>query len=109
VNAFLGGGGVVLLGLAIHFSVAIVWGVMFALAVPRDAGKGAALAYGLGAGIVVFLVMTFLVMPWANPVMRATVVRTWSPWLVEHLLYGLGLALTPALRRRFVDRRAVAE
>jgi hypothetical protein len=109
VNAFLGGAGAVLLGLAIHFSVAIVWGVLFTLVVPRDMGKGAALACGIGAGLFIFLLMTFLVVPWADPVMRATVDRAWGAWLVEHLVFGMCLALAPALRRRFVDRRAVAE
>ncbi len=106
VNALVAGAGALVLGVMIHMVASMGWGVLFALAIPRTARAGAALAYGLGAGIVILLVMTFLVMPWADPTMRARVDLMWGSWIVEHLIFGVGLAFTPALRRRFATARA---
>ena len=61
---------------------------------------GAAVGLGVGYGIVVMLVMTFLVVPWANPTMSARIPMMMFAWVIGHILYGMCLGLAP----RFVAR-----
>jgi hypothetical protein len=104
-NAFVGVGAVVL-GVLIHFGMSIVWGVLFALSVPRETKHPLAIMYGLFASVVILLIMTFLVLPWADPMLRALAQAKWLAWVIDHLVFGLGLASAPALRRYFARRSA---
>jgi hypothetical protein len=112
VNAIIGGFWVLLLGVLIHLSVSAGWGVVFG-ALARRLGVGASTALGGIYGLAVYLLMTFLVLPWIDPVMRARVEVTMTSFLIAHLVFGIALGLlTPVLRgaasRHEVQRRDLA-
>ncbi len=103
-----GGAPVVLLGLAIHVVASIAFGVLFALAAPRDVSPAPAFAFGEFAGVTLLVVMTLAVIPLVNPTARASLIWGSSPnalpvvvAFVMHFIYGAGLSLAPALRRHF--------
>ena len=60
VDALLGGGGTVLLGLVMHLVAGAVLGVIFALLTPRVTSAGRDLGLGLLFGIVVWVVATYI-------------------------------------------------
>jgi len=87
-------------GILLFYVAAVVWGVMFAAILPREATLGSALVAGLIFGIIVMLVTQHFVLPIVNPVMHE-VVDGRTSFTIEHLIYGGSLAIMPLLRRRF--------
>jgi hypothetical protein len=95
-------------GAGLHFAFSAVVGIAFAL-VLWELGRvafGGILqnypGYVAGAvvgGIVLYFVMWYLVLPWANPQFKELALR--GPFFVAHLIYGLlfGLVAFPVLRR----------
>lgn len=100
VDALIGGGGVVLFGIALHMITSMFWGVFGTAALGREVRRGPALALGLIGGLVVLAIMTWIVMPVIDRVMLDRVRLRWGMWIIGHLLFGVGLAFAPALRRR---------
>ncbi len=101
-NAMTGGGVVALAGLVLHVIVSLVFGVIFAVLIIRAAPAigpswGSAILYGA----VTWALMTFVVLPVVDPLMRSTVATMPLAWFAAHILYGVGLAYTPILRRRY--------
>lgn len=92
------GANAILLGLVLHLAVSALWGAIFGTLLPPTASTGAAGAFGGLYGLGVFLIMTYLVLPWANPLMYTTVDR--GTLLLEHAVFGVTLALTVPLARR---------
>jgi hypothetical protein len=105
----------VLLGIAIHVLTSTVLGVLFASVTPRDVLPATALVLGASAAVVILVLMNLVVLPtydWTAPSVGPTS-RSHLMWgnvpgrvpgpstLLTHLIYGAGLALAPALRRRF--------
>lgn len=99
-GALEGGPGVIVYGLLLHTMTAAAWGVLFAAILPRAASPGATLVAGFGYALLVMLVMLYLVLPIANPVMREGVDGS-TAFSIEHLIFGGSLALAPMLRRRY--------
>jgi hypothetical protein len=99
-EALVGGAGVLLYGLMIHMITSAAWGAVFALLLPRGISPAAAAGWGAVFSLVVLLVMTYGVLPWANPTMAARVPMMMGAFVIEHLLFGLGLGLTPVFERR---------
>lgn len=98
-ESLVAGGGAVLWGLVLHFAVAVFFGVLYALLLPRDTSMAESAAGGVVYGLAILLLMTFLVLPVANPTLRARVALMPWTWLIQHALYGLVLgALVPLLR-----------
>lgn len=89
-----------ILGLAIHLSLAMVLGVVFAAAIGRHTPTRLALPAGLLYGLLLFFLAVAAVLPVVNPSAAVEARHVPSSWLVGHLLYGVGVALAPALRRR---------
>lgn len=90
------------IGLLIHFAVAIVFGMLFAALMTPAAGwvpttTTSALS-GIAYGIVVWLVMQFLVWTAADTVAASA----FTPWIfaVGHLIYGLTIGLAVGRVRR---------
>lgn len=104
VDALVGGAGAIIVGMMIHFATAIILGLIFA-AIIGDARPGAAFGLGLIYGFGVWIVMTFLILPAANPTMSARVAMMGGWWFVEHLVYGGMLFLLPILHRTPSARR----
>lgn len=99
VSALAGGFGTVLTGLILHVIVSAVLGIIFAMIVNPETSSGYAFFGGLVFGIAVWAVMTYLVLPWANPVMRSEVLMHPGMWAFCHLVYGGVLASTPYFER----------
>jgi hypothetical protein len=104
----LGFGGVIV-GLAFHAIVSIFFGVLFALATPREVATVPALAFGALGGVAALVIMSLIVVPLENPTVRAHLLWGSRPGALPvgvafamHLIYGAGLSLAPWLRRRFV-------
>ncbi len=104
--AMTGGAGAVILGLAIHMAFGIGFGLIFAALLPRDWNAGVELGAGLVYGVVVFLLMTYIVVPWSNPFMAVRIQHGW--FFLYHLAFGATLVLVwpfrEAIRRGFRAR-----
>ena len=102
------GASAVIVGIAIHVAVSMLFGVVFALITPRDVLTAPAIVFGMFAGLAILVGMDLVVLPVINPTTRAHLM--WGSWphalpvwaaFAMHLIYGLGLSLAPSLRRRF--------
>ncbi len=110
VDALIGGGVILLWGLMIHMITSAVWGVILAAVLPWRASAGAGLGWGIGYGIVVWAVMTFIGMPLVNSTMQARISLMQGSWFFEHLLYGIATGvLIPVFRQRAGFERPTAE
>jgi len=98
--------GPALVGLAIHMATGAVYGIVFVLTT-RQVRRSLVIPAGMGYGLVVFAVSSFVGLPVAAQLTGAGAVITdmakmvgWSTFAVEHLVFGtvLGL-LTFALDR----------
>jgi len=102
------GSSAIVVGVALHVAVSLFFGVVYAMVTPRDVEGAPAVAFGLFAGLAILVIMDLIVVPVINPQTRAHLM--WGSWphalpvwvaFAIHLIYGLGLALAPSLRRRF--------
>jgi hypothetical protein len=57
------------------------------------------LIIGVLLGVLSWLLLTFLVLPWGNPVMGSIVARMQGAWFIGNLVFGAFLAVTPVLLR----------
>lgn len=103
----LQGGQAAIAGGLLHLVVAMAWGIAFAIVVRGVSSPGRMLGAAVAFAVGVFVVMHLLVAPVLNPLL----IRGVSPlrWFVAHLVYGIGLAVAPALRRWFAAGRPPAE
>lgn len=93
------------LGLVTHLIVGAAFGALFVALARNITSNSLKLAAGVTYGAAIYLFMTFLVLPWANPVMYGSIDK--GVFFLLHLLYGavLPLALMRAPRGRPVERR----
>ena len=109
VEALVAGSTAMLAGAGIQLGFSIVLGILFALCMSRRTSIIAALFAGLAIGIVIWVAMDLVVLPYMNPTMAARIALMPMAYFVAHLLYGVGLGLTPLFIRTFsrkrVDRR----
>lgn len=96
--AFQGGWGAAAIGLAAHFALAVIWGVIFILATGQaPAVLRRPILSGLGFGVVVYGVMNAIVVPLsAAPPRGAPPAEMIGLGLLAHGLFGLALAFTAA-------------
>lgn len=99
-DAMSGGAGVLLVGLMIHMMASIGWGIIFAAVMRRALSTANGIPIGAIFGIVVWAIMTFVVLPLVNPVMRQSVSMMPGAWFIEHVLFGMGVGLAPLLSER---------
>lgn len=99
VDTLLGNGGVVLLGIVTHLVVASFWGAVFTLVTRGRLRFQVAFGTGLFYGAGVWLVMTYLVLPWADRTMFDRVNLSMGWFFFYHLLFGAALSLSPAMAR----------
>src|SRR5205807_9958872 len=104
VEALVVGPAAVLAGASIQVGFAIVVGILFALCVTRHTSMVAALFAGIAIGIAIWLLMDLLVLPLTNPTMASRVALIPLAYFVAHVLYGLGLAMTPIFIRTFTRK-----
>src|SRR5690606_29467577 len=87
----MAGAGAVVLGVVIHLIVGAAFGALFgAIFYDRTPTVAGLFGWGLAYGAIVYFVMTFLVLPWANPVMYANF--DLALLFVYHLVYGACVA-----------------
>ena len=95
-------------GAALHLAFSAVVGIAFALVLLElsRAGLGRVLesyvayvAASIAGGAILYFVMWYLVLPWANTEFKELALK--GPFFVAHLVYGLafGLLAFPLLRR----------
>lgn len=102
--ALAGGVGVIAAGVVLHMMNSAVFGVIFAYITRQASSGGTYLWAGLAFGIAIWAMITFAVLPVADPIMRQHVAMTPIPWFVNHLVFGAMLALTPYFERISVRR-----
>ncbi len=97
-----------LLGVGTHLFIGAAFGVLFTALTRNLRTTGAMLAAGLTYGAAIYLFMTFLVMPWADPVMYLGINE--GLFFLYHLAYGatLPLALPVRFRGAVTGRRREA-
>lgn len=94
-----------LLGIGTHLVVGAAWGALYAAITRKVGSVGVAALIGLAYGTGVFLFMTYLIMPWADPYMFNMIDK--GLFFLYHLAYGLTLALALPMRERTTTRTVV--
>lgn len=107
VRALVSGPGAIVLGAVLHLFVSAFWGIIFASLIRRSTPPSIASWEGILFGVAVWAVMTFVALPVLDPVMEARVALSPVAWLFAHIVYGVCLLGTPALRRRFAVQAAL--
>lgn len=98
-----------IMGLLIHLAVASALGLGFGLFVSDRVDAPTALFTGVTYGVGIWLVMSFFVLPWANPVMMAPQLESMGWWFGYHIIFGLLMGLVPPLTRAFGGRTAAPQ
>ena len=95
------GWGPVFWGFAIHLAISVAFAILYGAMVHRDTEPFQAVMGGIIFGFALWLVMTFLVLPVVNPVMRADIASAPIGWFGAHLPFGAVLGAVPQVRRWF--------
>ncbi len=92
--------GPVLVGIMIHMVMSATWGFAYAFVAPRlKASKTALFWIGIASGVVAYLVMMFLIVPWANP----TMLQAPQGWFFfAHLMFGGVLGAVGAFEKNYL-------
>jgi hypothetical protein len=99
-NARLAGVGATVWGLSLHLSWAAILGIFFARLIGREP-LAISVGSGIVFGLVVFVGMTYLVLPWANQPMYAAVHRMMPAWVASHVIFGACLGFAGPLNARW--------
>ena len=105
VEALVAGSIAMLAGAGIQLGFSIVLGILFALFTSRRTSIVAALFAGIVVGIVIWVAMELVVLPYINPTMAARIALMPLAYFIAHLLYGIGLGLTPVFIQTFSRKR----
>jgi uncharacterized membrane protein YagU involved in acid resistance len=105
VEALVAGLMAMLAGAGIQLGFSIVLGILFALFTSRRTSIVAALFAGIVVGIVIWVAMELVVLPYMNPTMAARIALMPLAYFIAHLVYGIGLGLTPVFVRTFSRKR----
>ena len=105
VEALVTGSMAMMAGTGIQLGFSIVLGILFALCMSRRTSIVAALFAGLAVGIIIWVAMELVVLPYMNPTMAARIALMPMAYFVAHLLFGIGLGLTPLFVRMFGRKR----
>jgi hypothetical protein len=88
VESLVVGPQALLVGAAIQLGFSIALGILFALFMSRGTSRVAALFVGIVVGIVIWVAMDLLVLPFENPTMAARIALMPLAYFIAHLLYG---------------------
>lgn len=105
VEALVAGSMAMLAGAGIQLGFSIVLGILFAVCTSRRTSIVAALFAGMAVGVVIWLVMELVVLPYMDPTMAARIALMPAAYFIAHLLYGVGLGLTPVFIRTLSSGR----
>lgn len=101
VEALVAGSMAMLAGAGIQLGLSIVLGILFALCTSRRTSIVAEMLVGIAVGIVIWVAMELVVLPYMNPTMAARIALMPLAYFIAHLLFGIGLGLTPVFVRTF--------
>ena len=101
VESLVAGPQAMLVGALIQLGFSILLGILFALCMSRRTSIVAALFAGTVVGILIWVAMDLLVLPFENPTMAARIALMPLAYFGAHLMYGIGLATTPLFIRMF--------
>jgi hypothetical protein len=104
-QALVGGAGVMVWGLSVLLGTSILLGIVYSFMVNPQVQNLSSLLGGVIFGMAVLAIRTYLVLPWANPVLSERVWMMPSSWFLTHIVFGLGVASVPMLER-FLGGRA---
>ena len=105
VEALVAGSMAMLAGAGIQLGFSIVLGILFALCMSRRTSIVGSLFAGIAVAIVIWVAMELVVLPNMDPTMAARIALMPMAYFVAHLLYGIGLGLTPLFIRTFSRKR----
>jgi hypothetical protein len=103
-EALVGGTGVMLWGLTVHVAASVVLGILYAFLVRPEVQNITSLIGGVIYGMAILAVMTYVILPWANPVLHQRIWMMPTTWFLLHAFYGVGVALVPMLERHLGQR-----
>jgi hypothetical protein len=98
-EALIGNAGVMLWGLSVHLVVSVILGILYAFMVRPEVQNMTSLFGGIVYGMAVLAVMTYVVLPWANPILHQRVWMMPTSWFFIHAVFGIGVASVPMLER----------
>ncbi len=96
-------------GIAVHLGFSAALGVPLALFLGADTDPMISAVTGIVYALFAWLVLTFLILPWADPVMSRAVWENPIIWFSAHVPYGATLSLGVQLRHALADRERELE
>lgn len=105
VEAMVAGPPAIAAGVAIQLGFSILIGILFALCMSRETSTTAALFTGILVGVAIWAAMYWYILPLENPTMAARTALIPQAYFIAHVLFGAGLATTPAFLRAFSRER----
>jgi hypothetical protein len=86
-------------GLVLHLAVSAALGVLFSAMFRADTAPLFEVAAAIVYALFAWLILTFLVLPVVDPVMRRAVPSMSAAWFGSHVVYGSVLGATKQLKR----------
>jgi hypothetical protein len=105
VEALVAGSIAMVTGAGIQLGFSIVLGILFALCISRQTSIVPALFVGIVIGVVLWVAMELVVLPYMDPTMAARIALMPLAYFIAHLLFGIGLGMTPIFVRAFSRKR----
>src|ERR1041385_7034279 len=85
-------------GMIPHLGASVFYGILFSFCVSRPTPLGIALLYAMIYSVLIWIGMTYLVLPLVNPLMQEREALQPGWWFGSHLVFGVLLFLTPILK-----------
>lgn len=101
-QALDGGAAVVLGGATLWAATSAALALPYAAVVPRGFPFASAALIGVGYSLTVMAVVTTLVLPRVNPLMRAEMPASGGAWVLAYAIYGVVIGVIPRLRRWWI-------
>ena len=99
VEALVAGSVATITGAGIQLGCSLAIGLLFGLATSRRTSMILALFAGVAIGIAIWVAMELYVLPFLDPTMAARIALMPVAYFVAHVLFGIGLGVTPLLFR----------
>ncbi|MGQ0540162.1 MAG: hypothetical protein ACT4R6_14560 [Gemmatimonadaceae bacterium] len=90
-----------LFGFFLHTAASATLGILFATLLPASTSSGVTTLGGVAFAAMVFIAMTYVIVPAVSPVMHEAIGMTPRSWVIQHALFGLSLAAIPSYRAAF--------
>ena len=105
VEALIAGSTAMAMGAAIELGFSMVLGILFGLAMSRRSSVILTMLAGILVGVVTWVAMELYVLPQMDPTMAARIALMPMAYFFAHVLFGIGLGLTPLFVRAFSRER----